>query len=169
MNLANKLQEQVVKYCKDLSHKELQDLVIYLGNKIETAEKPTKIQQEFCELFLGKGSYAECLQYYSLSEDKRPFFSSIRRINSDLAELYSFVSWQANLRISSILLELADEKVKTSKLELEICDKNLEKAKLKEDLAKAILNSYEDNIFYKDNGWCNVSDVLIKYKMINLE
>lgn len=169
MNLANKLQIKVVDYCKELSHKDLQDLVIYLGNEIETSKKPTKVQQEFCESFLGKVSYASCLQYYALKEEKRPIFSNIRRINSELSELYSFVSWQANLRISVLLLEIADLKVKNSKLELKIANKDVKTAKLKEDLSKAILNSYEGDIFYKSDGWCNVTDVLEAYKLIKLK
>jgi len=156
MNLANKLQEKVVEFCKELSHKDLQDLVIYLGNEIETSKKPTEVQQEFCETFLGKVSYASCLQYYSLDEEKRPIFSNIRRINSELAELYSFVSWQANLRISNLLLEISNHKVTISKLELKIANKNVKTEKLKEELSIAVLNSFEDDIFYKNDGWCNV-------------
>lgn len=169
MNLANKLQEKVAEFCKKLSHKELQDLVIYLGNEIEENIKPTKIQQEFCETFLGGVNYAEFLKFHSLSENERPSFGNIKRINSDLNELYTFVSWQATLRISNLLLEISNYKVTNSKLELKIAEKDLEKARLEEDLSKAILNSYEDNIFYKNSGWCNISDVLIKYNLINLE
>ena len=45
----------------------------------------------------------------------------------------------------------------------------LAKTKLKEDLEKAIEGSYEDGIFYKDNGWCNVAEVLVKHKLITLK
>jgi len=169
MNLANKLQEKVVEFCKNLSHRELQDLVIYLGNEIEANKKPTEIQQQFCETFLGAVYYAEFLQYWALPENKRPLFGNIKIISYNLNELYTFVSWQSNLRISNLLVEIADEKVNSSKLKLKLADKKVEKARLREDIAKAIVNSYEGDIFYKDNGWCNVIDVLSKYKLVNLE
>jgi len=169
MNLANKLQENVVDYCKGLSHEDLQNLVIYLGNEIEANVKPTKIQQEFCEMFLGAVNYAYFLKYWSLPEKERPIFSNTKTIRSDLNELYMYVSWQANLRVGRLLLEVSEWKVKASKLELKIADKKLETAKLKEDLANAVLDSYEGDIFYKDDGWCNISDVLVKHKLIKLE
>lgn len=169
MNLANKLQEKVVEYCKKLSHKELQDLVIYLGNGIDDNVKPTKIQKEFCEVFLGSVSYAEYLRIVALPEDKKPFFTGVKRISTNLAELFSFVAWQSNLRISSVLLELANEKVKTSRLELKIAEKELKTAKIKEDIARAVENSYEDGEFYKVEGWCNISDVLVKHKLLKLD
>jgi hypothetical protein len=169
MDLSNKLQENVVDYCKELSHEDLQNLVIYLGNEIEANVKPTKIQQEFCETFLGAVNYADFLKYWSLPEKERPIFSNTKIIRSDLNELYMYVSWQANLRIGKLLLEVSDWKVKASKLELKIADKKLKTAKLKEDLSNAVLDSYEGNIFYKDDGWCNISDVLVKHKLIKLE
>lgn len=126
MDLTNKLQEHVAEYCKKLSHKELQELVFYLGQIDST---PTKIQEEFCKKFLGNDDYEEFLQYYFSPTEKRPMFSNIKRINADLNELFNFVAWQSNLRISELLLELCKKKLKNAELELEIAKINLENIK----------------------------------------
>ena len=167
MNLTNKLQEKVVEYCNTLSFEELRGLAIYLGSGIENNQKPTEKEQDFCEVFLGAVNYATYLRIKS--EIKESYFSGTKTIGYEINELYSFVSFQTIIRSSEVLLQLSDEKVKSSKLELKIANKNLERAKLKEDLSKAILNSYEDNIFYKDDGFCNLSDVLIKHKLLELK
>lgn len=169
MKLANKLQERVVEYCNTLSFEELRDLAVYLGAGITTSVKPKEKEQEFCEKYLGAVNYGEYLRYTALPKDKKPYFSSAFKTGSEIQELYGFVSFQVVVRSSEVLLNLSSEKVKSSKLNLKIADKNLEKAKLKEDLAKAIASSYEGDIFYKDNGWCNISDVLVKHKLIKLD
>jgi len=169
MNLALALQKKVEKFCKTLSHEDLQQLAIYLGTGIVNGSRPTKVQQTFCESFIGAVSYGDYLKFHSLPEEKRPYFSTAYKTSADVSELYNFVSWQCCLRMSNLFCEIADKKVESSKLELEIANKKLETAKLKEDLANAILHSYEGNVFYKDEGWLNISEVLEKYKLIDLE
>lgn len=149
MNLANKLQELVVKFCDNLSFKELRDLAIYLGAEVSQKTKPSKIQQKFCEEFIGKVRFAEYLQNANI------YFSNDKIIGSEIAELYSFVSFQCILRSSELLLENGELKLK--------------ELKLKKDLAEAVIASFEGDIFYKVEGWCNISEVLEKYKLISLE
>lgn len=169
MNLTNKLQERVVEYCNTLSFEELRDLAIYLGAGITICIQPQVKEQEFCEKYLGAVNYGEYLQYTALPENKKPHFSSAFKTGSEIQELYGFVSFQVVVRSSEVLLSLADERVKSSKLNLKLFDKKVETARLREDLAKAIVNSYEGDIFYKDNGWCNISEVLMKHKLIDLD
>ncbi len=149
MNLTNKLQELVVKFCDKLSFKELRDLGIYLGAEVSQKTKPSKIQQKFCEEFIGEVRYAEYLQ------NTNTYFSNDKIVGSEIAELYNFVSFQCILRSSELLLENSELK--------------LNELKLKKDLAEAVVASFEGNTFYKVDGWCNVSEVLEKYKLISLE
>lgn len=168
MNLANKLQERVVDYINSFTFEELRDLAIYLGAGIMQSVVPTKQQQKFCETFLGTVNYGEYLKYHSLESKDRPYFTSAHKTGIEIQELYGFISFQCVLRSSEVLLDLSKEKVKSSKLELKIAKEELKQATLKEDLANGIVDSFEDNVFYKDNGWCNISEVLMKYKLIEL-
>lgn len=169
MDLTLALQKRVVEFCKELSHKDLQELALYLGAKINKKEKPTQLQQKFCEQFLGIDNYIEYLRFVALPKEKQPCFTTAFKTGNSVSEMYNFVSWQCCLRMSNLFCELTDERVKSSKLNLKLADKKVETAKLREELSKAIVNSYEGNIFYKDNGWCNISEVLVKHKLIDLD
>jgi len=169
MDLKLILQDKCKDFCEDLSSEELQDLCFYLGSGVNSNEKPTEIQQKFCEDFLGAVNYAEYLRYTAYPKDKKPTFSTAHKTGMDIMELYSYISWQAIKRMSNLFLEISDLKVKTSKLEVKVASQELKKAKLKKDLSTAIVNSFEGDIFYKDNGWCNISEVLEEYKLIKLD
>ena len=62
------------------------------------------------------------------------------------------------------------ERLNTSNKEVELAENHLEKCNLKLDLHLAYTNSYDvDGVFYKNGGWCNISDVLVKYNLLDLE
>lgn len=169
MNLANKLQERVVDYINSFTFEELRDLAIYLGAGIMQSVVPTKQQQKFCETFLGAVSYAKYLEYHSLDNKDRPYFTTAHSTGMEIQELYGFVSFQCVLRSSELMLSVSNLSVKISKLEVKIAKEKLKQITLKEDLANAINNSFEDGIFWKNDGWCNISEVLEKHKLIKLE
>lgn len=160
MKLEDKLQEKVVNWVKDFSDKELHDLTFILGAEL-SSKKPTKLQQEFLDEFIGRESCMEYIQFYKLPENKRPYFGNIKRITSDIAEIYSFISFQANLRIIKLL-------AKISKLESDLAKKDIKDLELKIKLIEAVKESYEDGIFYKADGWSNVVGVLQDYNLITL-
>jgi len=66
--------------------------------------------------------------------------------------------------------ELFNEKLAHIKTQKKLAIKDLDKLNLKLELHTAVTDSYDEaGIFWKDNGWSNISDVLVKNKLLKLE
>lgn len=159
MDLRQRLQENVVEYIKNFTDEELCNLTRLFGAEIET-RTPSDKEMLFIKEFIGEADYAEFIMLTRAT--KKSFFSNIKMLNSNINEIYSYLAFQSNQRLAKLINEQKKSAIKINKQKL----KTLE---LKRDLLIAIDNSYEDGVFYKVEGWCNISDVLVKHKLIKLD
>lgn len=126
----------------------------------------------FLDEFIGLNEWANIIYdihhpeaYFKKSSlTTRDILSQIRLLMGSISIHYLKTSKKTNIssEITTLKKELKNIKNNISK-------KNSFKNNLKKDLRKAIKDSYEGDIFWKDNGWCNVSEVLMDYKLIKLE
>ncbi len=134
----------------------LVDLCIYLGG-LFTKVPPTEMQKEFIGEFFTHEAWAEFVQR-TVKPDK--FWKHIPPF--DFVTIRAILSFETMLLVEEGMKEFKKVSKRKDKLEQE-------KKTLKKDLKEAISDSYEDGIFYKDNGWCNTADVLVKHKLITLK
>lgn len=144
------LQNNVIKYCDKLSHKELLDLALFLGGGYYSMEPNIKIL-DFINTFIGEKSWNE---FYDLEikKSRTAYFSNVKIISSNITELYEYVSYQSLIRNRDEIID-----------EIKIF-----KNKLSKQLEDAIVNSYDGDTFYKADGFSNVIDVLSSHNLINL-
>lgn len=144
------LQNNVIKYCDKLTQKELLDLALFLGGGFYSKEPNTKILN-FINIFIGEKNWNEFYEL-EIKKTRTTYFSNIKIISSNIAELYEYVSYQSLVRNRDEIID-----------EIKIF-----KNKLSKELEDAIANSYDGNTFYKTDGFSNVIDVLSSHNLINL-
>jgi len=144
--------ENFNSFVKKLSDKDVLEISLYITTKFDS-NPPNNITKEFIDEFIGNDDWAVFVQDYRTGHNSlfRPFI-----LVSEINEIRSLIMFEVTLRFNKLLNKKVVKKVDLI-------------PKLKVDLKSAIDNSFEDDIFSKVDGWCNVSDVLVKYKLINLE
>ncbi len=140
------------KFLDKLSDIECLDLSNYLSYNF-LKKQPTEIQKEFIEEFFTLDKW---LNFYQ--KCKRIEMGNNVYFHSE-PEFWNEIKTHVLFHISF----LYDKHLKKENKEL----KNQEQ--LIKDLDNAILNSEIDGIFDKCEGWLNISEVLQKHKLINLD
>ncbi|HSE99791.1 MAG TPA: hypothetical protein VLA48_02755 [Nitrososphaeraceae archaeon] len=158
MDLKQRLQGNVVDYIKDWTDEELCNLTRFFGAEIET-RKPSDKEILFIKEFIGEADYAEFVML--TKSTVKHSFSNIKILNSNINEIYSYLSFQSNQRLAKLILTQKKSDIKLNKQKLKILE-------LKKDLLVAVENSYDGGVFYKVDGWCNVLEVLENHKLIKL-
>lgn len=155
------LTENINDVLKDFDNIEIFSLSMYLASTfIDTP--PSEKQKVFIEKIFGNHNWAEFIQNEVRRRRPNPPFM-ITRPPFDLSEIRAIVMFEVCKRFADVL------KIE-SQLNLKLANTKADKARLKYDLALAVESSYdEDRVFWKDDGWVNVSEVLIKHKLLNLE
>jgi len=156
---------------------ELYRLANYLNSKFgDTA--PNDLQKEFIDEFFGHAEWAEFI-----NDSKRyqkggiTFFSNgYIRCSETLREVREYLLFKMSHRFIDLLSdkhkaesELSESKLESLEKEITIQETELKLLKLKDELSNAIDNSVDGGIFDKADGWCNISDVLLSHKLINLD
>jgi len=144
---------------------ELVNLYLYIMGTESLDRPPTEMEKEFLAEFCGHDAWAEFIQYRKREQRRKeegkppPYFKHIPPF--DLQTISGILSFEIMKLMGTESKELISlRKYKARKQE--------ERKKLKEELKIAINDSYEGDIFYKDDGWCNAADVLVKNKLITL-
>ena len=150
--------ENVNEFIKGKDLLELVKLALYIKGSDAIDRPPTEIEREFISEFFTDEKWAEHIQ--NLKRERVKYFnaSPIPQLDDITGILYFEVCKLMENHLGrehlNLKLILAKQKVKDTTL--------------KYDLGLAIHSSYEDGIFYKDKGWCNVADVLVNHKLITL-
>ena len=131
------------------------DLSLYIsGNFVN--KPPNNIQKEFIDEFFGNHEWAV---FINESKNKNTFFSNIPPF--DLPTIRGIL----NHELLKLIKYNKDKLV--SKNEKKLIE---EKEDLKRKLKLAIDYSFDENgVFWKDDGWCNVRDVLLYKNLIELK
>jgi hypothetical protein len=126
--------------------KGLVDLSVYIRSTNSLNVPPTKFEQEFIEMFFGTDNWVKYI-----NEEKSPKFKYFKHIPPfDLQTISQLLSFEVMLLVQENLSKKSELNVK----------------KLKSDLKDAVSASEFDGVFDKVEGWCNVYDVLKKYKLL---
>lgn len=157
----------------DAALDKLTDLEFYrLNNYLNSTflrDKPDEKQIEFLDEIFGIENWTAYIDEYD------NYFLSRKGVSCKtiLPSLKEYLFFKLNHRFIDLLsdngntkLELSNTKIKTIDLEVEVAKAKLKEANLRLDIAKAIELSYDDGIFYKDDGWINLAEVLKKNKLI---
>lgn len=155
------LQENVDKALEKMDDLQLYKLTQYLAGSFLT-KPPNDEQRVFIQEIFGEHRWAEFVNSEQLRRGKNPpYFIKIPPF--DFQQIRSIVMFECCKRFGDVLLNISDLKV-------EIATNKSNTATLKRDLAQAVLDSFDENdTFWKDDGWCNVSDVLQKHELFNLD
>ena len=71
---------------------------------------------------------------------------------------------------SNLDLNLSNTKVEVLNEQTKVATEELDRENLRLELHEAVANSFdEDGVFWKDEGWLNVSHVLVENKLLKLE
>lgn len=153
------LTENINEVLKDFDNLEIFSLAMYLASTfIDTP--PSEKQKVFIKKIFGEVNWAEFIQNEVRRRRPNPPFM-IMRPPFDLSEIRAIVMFEVTKRFADVLKA-------ESQLNLKLANMKAEKANLKLDLAVAVVNSYDGDTFWKDDGWINISEVLMKHKLIDL-
>lgn len=149
--------ENLNRFIKPLSDIELYELNEYLmGGYANTP--PTDIQRDFVDEFIGETAFMLLhSDFKKLELGINPSFRPFAEIEN-LNKLRLLISYDMNIRFGALVTG-------KSKTATEKKPKDWNKG-LKADLKDAIEESYFDGEFDKCDGFCNVTDVLIKHKLL---
>ena len=133
-----------------------------------------KLQSEFIDEFFGLDEWKEYVTTCRASSTT--FYSNYYvHVAETMKKVKEFLLFRMSHRFVDLLsakakveLELANTKLEVIDYETTIEHTKLNLLKLKLKLLKAVEDSHVDGVFWKDDGWCNISDVLIKNKLLKL-
>ena len=163
------------KFLKYLTDEELIAVfeVIHMTPGFEShinGEENKEIVNKFLDEFIGLNQWCNYLQDI---HDPKYFARSNYNVRKTINYIQNLIGPFAikRLKITSIQgkIENAEEKLETINKKIELNKLQTHFLNLKVALSEAIERSYEDGIFYKDDGWCNVSEVLESYGLIKLK
>lgn len=155
---AKSIQMNVEAFLKDLDALECYKLSLYLGGNFMT-EAPNEIQKKFVDEFFGFDEWIEFV--YQERKDEQGQGAMFYRPSFDLAEVRAVVMYVTLQRIPDLLKTISKAKVKEA-------TNKVKQAELKVKLLEAVHNSYDDGVFDKCDGWCNIANVLVEAKLLKL-
>lgn len=137
---------------------------------------PDKIQEDFIDEFFGKVEWADYI-YYSKKENAYILSSHAVACADILGKVKEYLLFKMNHRFIDLLSakskveqHLNNTKIEVLEEQIKIETNVLKNTVLKFELDEAFKESIDENgVFWKDDGWCNVSDVLVKHKLLKLE
>ena len=157
----------------DIKNIDLYRLTSFLNSNYVDTE-PDAIQLAFLDEMFGSEEWSK---YIAEKRENKQFFVSANyhRTEETILRVREYLLFKVSHRFIDLLssnanveLELTQEKLKVNKLESKLIKRDIENIDLRAELSEAVIQSYDDEIFDKSDGWCNISDVLIKHKLLKL-
>lgn len=138
-----------------LTDMELSSLCNYMTQDFNDAP-PDELAKRFIEDFLGHDQWVSYIQDYRRDLSGRSSMFRPIGLLEDVANLKRFLMAESSFRYHKYLMKSTAVKTKA---------KNKWES-LKVELSKAIDESYFDGSFDKIEGFSNISDVLLKFKLV---
>lgn len=152
--------ENIKEFIKGKNITELSKLYMYIMGSERMNRPPNDLEKSFIKEFFTHEAWAEYLQYYKRKMNgEYKYFTPIPPF--DLPTIAGILSFEIMQLLKNELSELATLRKYKER-------KQKERKDLKSDLKTAINDSYDDGVFYKVDGWCNVAEVLERNKLITL-
>lgn len=162
-------------FLEKLDNLEFYQLTNFLNTTFYDTE-PNEIQAEFIDEFFGNKDWDGFINDYRGTANKYIMSNGWVHVNEVLSKVREYISFRLSHRFIDLLKEKADLALEVSNLKVERCIDDLKTIKgdvktlaLKTELLDAIEDSKFDGVFDKMDGWCNVSDVLVRHNLITLE
>ena len=162
-------------FLENVSDLDFYRLVNFLNSTFITT-KPDELQTEFIDEFFGLDEWEGFMK--QAANTTITFYSThYIHVAETLKEIKEFLLFRLSHRFIDLLsekgkldLKLNKTKVKVLKEKTKVATEDFNAKKLKLELHEAVENSIdEDGIFWKDDGWINVSTVLIENNLLKLE
>ena len=152
-------------------------LVNFLNSTyINTA--PDELQTEFIDEFFGLDEWATFLVQAVKSNSNIIYYSNeYVHVAETLKKVKEYLLFRMSHRFIDLISENSklDLKLNNTKIEVleeqtKVAVEDLDRTKLKLALHNAVIDSVDvDGIFWKDEGWLNVSHVLVEHKLLKLD
>lgn len=155
--------DNIKEFIKGKNVEDLMELSTYIVGTEAINRPPNELEKQFIKEFFTTEAWAEHIQYQKGTQ-KGKYFLKIPPF--DLQTISKILFFE--------VMELAKEEMTSIKRDLSTLDlenqiKDNEKMLLEAELRVAVVKSHDENgVFWKDDGWCNISEVLQKYGLISL-
>lgn len=147
-------------FVEPLTDMELSSLCYYMTVDFNDSP-PNEIAKAFIEEFLGHNEWVKYLQdYRSELAGANSMFRPMMLLE-EVANLKRFLMAESSFRFHKHLQGHKIQNEKRAQKKIDVKWDNL-----KNELAAAIDESYFDGSFDKIEGFCNISDVLLKYELV---
>lgn len=148
-------QTNIKEFIKGKDLDELIDLYFYIISDDSQKRPPTEMEKEFIGEFFTHDGWANFIQ--SIKRKDKPYFE--RRNNFDLPMISSVLSFELLKKCSQFMSNIDKELSRARRVETK-------QSNIKRQLEVALDDSYEDGIFNKVEGFSNLYETLIRYKLI---
>lgn len=156
--------DNIREFIKGKDIKQLMELSTYIVSTEALTRPPNELERQFIKDFFTETGWAEHIQYQKGTQKEKYF---LKPPSFDLETISKLLFLEVMKLAKKQMIKLTSE-LSASNLVSQIKQKEIEL--LVRELQIAVLESYDENgVFWKDDGWCNVSLVLQKYKLIKLE
>jgi hypothetical protein len=167
-------QNNLDEFLEKITDLEFYQLVNFLNSTFMDTDA-NELQTEFIDEFFGLDEWPEYVR--SCRASSITFYSNqYIHVAETLKKVKEFLLFRMSHRFIDTLLAKSEAEQEVTKLKIKVLDEEsitqhtkLNLLELKLELSKAVENSYDDGVFWKDEGWCNISEVLIKNKLLKLE